>query len=191
MYQLSDFKKGMKLLYEGQPFTVVDFQHVKPGKGNQFTRCRFRNLISGQNREFTFKQGEKFEEPDINTVEMQFLYKEENAGATLYNFMNQTSFEQVSLNEEDVGDAKNFLIENLECVIMNFNGRPIGVDVPNSVILKIAKTDPNFKGNTVTGAQKPATLETGYVVHVPMHINEGDLLKIDTRTGEYVERVNK
>ncbi|MEK7355520.1 MAG: elongation factor P [Bdellovibrionota bacterium] len=187
MYQLGDFKKGLKLLYEGSPFTVVDFQHVKPGKGNQFTRAKLRNLITGQNREFTFKQGEKFGEADITTIDMQFLYKDDSG----YNFMNQTNFEQITLNEEDVGDAKNYLIENLECVIMTFNGKSIGVDVPNSVTLKVAKTDPNFAGNTVTGAQKPAVLETGHTVKVPMHISEGDLLKVDTRTGEYVERVNK
>ena len=187
MYQLSDFKKGLKVLIDNQPFTVTDFQHVKPGKGNQFTRCKLRNLITGQNREFTFKQGEKFGVPDIQTTEMSFLYKDDSG----YNFMNQTNFEQVALSEEDVGDAKNYLIENTECVIMNFNGKPIGVDVPNSITLKVVKTDPNFKGNTVTGATKPAILETGYSVQVPMHISEGDTLKVDTRTGEYVERVNK
>lgn len=187
MYQLGDFKKGLKLLYEGNPFTVVDFQHVKPGKGNQFTRAKLRNLITGQNREFTFKQGEGFEEADITTVEMQFLYKDDNG----FNFMNQSNFEQITLNEDEVGEAKNYLIENLECVIMTFNGKAIGVDVPNSVTLKVTKTDPNFAGNTVTGAQKPAELETGHTVRVPMHIVEGDLLKVDTRTGEYVERVKK
>jgi elongation factor P len=187
MYQLSDFKKGLKLLFEGQPFTVTDFQHVKPGKGNQFTRCKMRNLITGQNREFTFKQGEKFEPADISTMEMQFLYKDDNG----FNFMNQSNFEQITLNEEDVGDAKNYLIENLDCVIMTFNGKAIGVDVPNSVVLKVVKTDPNFKGNTVQGGSKPAELETGHIVHVPMHINEGDMLKVDSRTGEYIERVNK
>ncbi|RYZ66179.1 MAG: elongation factor P [Proteobacteria bacterium] len=187
MYQLGDFKKGLKLLYEEQPFTVVDFQHVKPGKGNQFTRAKLRNLLTGQNREFTFKQGEKFGEADIATVEMQFLYKD----AEGYNFMNQTSFEQITLNEDDVGESKNYLTENLDCVIMNFNGKAIGVDVPNSVVLKVTKTDPNFAGNTVTGGQKPAELETGHVVKVPMHISEGDMLKVDTRTGDYVERVNK
>ena len=187
MLQLSDFKKGLKVLYEGQPFTVTDFQHVKPGKGNQFTRCKLRNLITGQNREFTFKQGEKFEEPDISTVEMTFLYKDDSG----FNFMNQSNFEQTAISEEDVGEAKNFLIENLECVIMTWNGKTIGIDVPNTVALKVVKTDPNFKGNTVTGATKPATLETGYVVQVPMHINEGDLLKVDSRTGDYVERINK
>lgn len=187
MYQLSDFKKGLKLLYEGQPFSVTDFQHVKPGKGNQFTRCKLRNLITGQNREFTFKQGEKFEQADITTVEMQYLYKDDSG----YNFMNQSNFEQVALNDDDVGEAKNFLIENMECVIMFFNGKAIGVDCPNTVVLKVVKTDPNFKGNTVTGATKPAEMETGYIVNVPMHINEGDLLKIDTRTGDYIERANK
>ena len=119
MYQLGDFKKGLKLLYEGQPFTVLDFQHVKPGKGNQFTRAKLRNLISGQNREFTFKQGEKFEEADIATVEMQFLYKDDNG----FNFMNQSNFEQITLNEEDVGDAKNYLIENLDYAASRFISR--------------------------------------------------------------------
>lgn len=187
MYQLSDFKKGLKFLYEGQPYALVDFQHVKPGKGNQFTRCKARNLLTGQNREWTFKQGEKFEVPDISTQEMQFLYKDDSG----FNFMNQKNYEQVTLNEDDVGESKNFLIDNMETVVVFFNGKAIGVDVPNAVNLKVVKTDPNFKGNTVTGATKPATLETGYIVHVPMHINEGDVLRIDTRTGDYVERVNK
>ena len=187
MYQLSDFKRGLKILVEGQPYSVVDFQHVKPGKGNQFTRTKLKNLINGSNLERTFKSGEKFDVPDIATVEMQFLYKDDSG----FNFMNQKNFEQIALNAEDVGDAANFLIENLDCVIMFYNGKAIGVETPNSVQLKVVKTDPNFKGNTVTGASKPATLETGHVVHVPMHINEGDVLKVDTRTGEYIERVSK
>jgi elongation factor P len=187
MYQLSDFKKGLKVLVDGQPYSVVDFQHVKPGKGNQFTRCKLRSLITGSNLERTFKQGEKFEVPDVSTTEMSYLYKDENG----YNFMNQSNFEQMSVNEDDIGEARNFLKENMEVVVMLYNGRCIGVDCPNSVVLKVTKTDPNFKGNTVTGATKPATLETGYTVHVPMHINEGDLLKVDTRTGDYVERVKE
>lgn len=187
MYQLSDFKKGLKVIFEGQPFSVTDFQHVKPGKGNQFTRARLKNLLTGQNREITFKQGEKFEPADISTVEMTFLYKDDEG----YHFMNQSNFEQIALNDDDVGESKNYLIENLECVIVSYNGKPIDVDVPNSVVLKVVKTDPNFKGNTVTGGSKPAELETGHVVQVPMHISEGDNLKVDTRTGEYIERVNK
>ncbi len=187
MYQLSDFKRGLKIIVEGQPYSVVDFQHVKPGKGNQFTRTKMRNLLTGSNLERTFKSGEKFDVPDISTVEMQFLYKDDSG----YNFMNQANYEQIALNQEDVGEAANYLTENLDCVIMFYNGKTIGVDVPNAVNLKVTKTDPNFKGNTVTGATKPATLETGYSVNVPMHISEGDLLRVDTRTGEYVERVNK
>lgn len=187
MYQLSDFKRGLKILIDGIPFSVVDFQHVKPGKGNQFTRTKLKNLITGSNLERTFKSGEKFDVPDITTVEMSFLYKDDNG----YNFMNQKSFEQMTFNQDDVGEASNFLIENLECQIMLFNGKPIGVEPPNSVQLKVVKTDPNFKGNTVTGATKPATLETGHIVNVPMHINEGDTLKVDTRTGDYIERVSK
>jgi elongation factor P len=187
MYQLSDFKRGLKILVEGQPYSIIDFQHVKPGKGNQFTRTKMRNLLTGSNLERTFKSGEKFDVPDLATVEMQFLYKDENG----YNFMNQANYEQMTLNQDDVGEASNYLTENLDCVIMFYNGKAIGVDVPNAVNLKVTKTDPNFKGNTVTGATKPATLETGYTVNVPMHISEGDLLRVDTRTGEYVERVNK
>ncbi len=187
MYQLADFKRGLKIMVEGQPFAVVDFQHVKPGKGNQFTRTKLRNLLTGSNLERTFKSGEKFDVPDVNTQDMTFLYKDDSG----YNFMNQTNYEQICINEEDIGDAKNYLIENLQCVVMNYNGKPIGIDCPNSVALKVVRTDPNFKGNTVTGAQKPATLETGHIVNVPMHINEGDVLKVDTRTGEYIERVSK
>jgi elongation factor P len=187
MYQLSDFKRGMKIMVEGQPYAVVDFQHVKPGKGNQFTRTKLRNLLTGSNLERTFKSGEKFDIPDVNTQDMTFLYKDDSG----YNFMNQTNYEQICITEDDIGDAKNYLIENLQCVVMNYNGKPIGIDCPNSVALKVTRTDPNFKGNTVTGATKPATLETGHIVNVPMHINEGDTLKVDTRTGEYIERVSK
>lgn len=186
MYQLTDFKKGLKVMVEGEPYVIVDFQHVKPGKGNQFTRTKLRSLLTGSNLERTFKSGEKFDVPDVNTVDMTFLYKDDNG----FNFMNQKSFDQVTLNEGEVGESKNYLIDNTECVIMNYNGRAIGVDVPKAVNLKVVKTDPNFKGNTVTGATKPATLETGYIVNVPMHINEGDVLRVDTRTGDYVERVN-
>jgi elongation factor P len=186
MYQLADFKKGLKVMVEGQPYSVTDFQHVKPGKGNQFTRAKLRNLLTGANLERTFKQGEKFDVPDVNTSEMTFLYKDDNG----YNFMNQKNFEQICVTEEEIGEAKNYLTENMEVVVMNYNGRPIGIDCPNSVVLKVVKTDPNFKGNTVSGGSKPAELETGHVVQVPMHISEGDLLKVDTRTGDYIERVS-
>ena len=187
MVQLSDFKKGTKILIDGQPYTVVDFQHVKPGKGNQFTRTKLKNLITNTNLERTFKSGEKFESPDVMVRTMSFLYKDDSG----YNFMDQTSYEQIVMGPDEVGEAVNFLLENLECQVLFFNERPIGVDVPKSVNLRVVETEPGVRGNTVTGGSKPAKLETGHVVTVPLHISEGDLLKVDTRTGEYVERVNK
>jgi len=186
MYDLSDFKKGLQILVEGEPYAVVDFQHVKPGKGNQFTRTKLRNLLNGSNLERTFKSGEKFGIPDIAYKEMNFLYVDESG----YNFMDQTSYEQLSLDKDLLGDAVHYLIENLQVKICFYNDRAVGVDLPKSVNLKVTQTDPGFKGNTVTGTYKPATLETGYVVQVPLHINQGDTLKINTTDGAYVERVN-
>jgi elongation factor P len=187
MYTTSDFKKGLKLLIDGQPFSVVDFQHVKPGKGNQFTRTKLKNMITGTNLEKTYKSGEKFEVPDVMTRDCTFLYKEE----TGFVFMDKENYEQYIMSPDATGESANFLTENMEVTILFFNGRAIGVDVPNSVFLKVAQTDPGVKGDRVTGATKPATLETGYVVNVPLHITEGDVLKIDSRTGEYIERSNK
>ncbi len=187
MYDLSDFRKGLKILLEdNQPYIVVDFQHVKPGKGNQFTRTKLRNMLTGQNYEKTFKSGEKFGVPDVLNREMTYLYKDE----TGYNFMDQTNFEQICVTTGDIDDAVNYLTENLQVNITIFNDRPVAVDVPKAVHLKVTQTDPGVRGNTVTGGSKPATLETGLIVHVPLHINEGDVLRVDTQTGEYVERVN-
>lgn len=187
MYETSDFKKGLKLLVDGQPYVIVDFQHVKPGKGNQFSRTKLRALLTGQNLERTFKSGEKFEVPNVENVEMTFLYKDDNG----YNFMNQTNFEQICMMEHEIGDAKNYLVENLVVVITIYNDKPVVVDVPKAVHLKVAQTEPGIKGDRVTGATKPATLETGLVVSVPLHINEGDTLRVDTESGEYVERVSQ
>lgn len=186
MYDLSDFKKGLKILMENEPYTVVDFQHVKPGKGNQFTRTKLRNLLTGQNREMTFKQGEKFPVPNVETKEMTFLYKDE----TGYNFMDQTSYEQILMTTQDVGDQALYLVENLKVVLLFFNERPVAIDLPKTVNLKVAQTDPGLKGDRVTGGTKPATMETGLVVQVPLHINVDDVLKVDTESGEYSERVN-
>ena len=184
MYELSDFRKGLKIMVEGSPYEVVDFQHVKPGKGNQFTRTKMRSLITGANLERTFKSGERFEVPDTEHKNMTCLYKEGDG----YAFMDQTSFEQMNLPASELGDAPNYLIENMEVVLLFYNGKPIGCDLPKAVNLKVTRTDPGLKGNTVSGGSKPATLETGYVVSVPLHINEGDVLRIDTRTGQYVSR---
>lgn len=186
MYETSDFRKGLHILIENDPFTIVDFQHVKPGKGNQFTRTKLRNLVTGQNLERTFKSGEKFGVPDIMFKEMNFLYQEDSGHV----FMDPENYEQVILGPDVMGDSVNFLTENLKVKICFFNERAVGVELPTSVQLKVTNTEPGFKGNTVTGTFKPATLETGHVVHVPLHTNVGDVLKIDTRTGEYVERVS-
>jgi elongation factor P len=187
MYENADFKKGLKIMCEGAPYQILDFQHVKPGKGNQFTRTKMRNLLTGQQLERTFKSGERFEVPNVENKEMQFLYKDDSG----WNFMDQSNYEQLTMNATEVGDAANYLTENLTVTIMIYNDRPVSVDVPKAVNLKVAKADPGIKGDRVTGATKPATMETGLVVGVPLHINEGDLLRIDTSTGDYVERVNK
>ncbi|OFZ19938.1 MAG: elongation factor P [Bdellovibrionales bacterium RBG_16_40_8] len=186
MHETSDFRKGLHLLIDGDPYVIVDFQHVKPGKGNQFTRTKLRNLVTGQNLERTIKSGEKFPAADIAFRDMNFLYKED----TGYVFMDPSDYEQITLSTDVVGDGRYYLLENLQVKICFFNERAVGLDFPVSVNLKVMQTDPGFKGNTVTGTFKPATLETGLVVQVPLHTNEGDVLKIDTRTGEYKERVS-
>lgn len=186
MIETSDFKKGTKLLIDGKPWVITDFQHVKPGKGNQFTRTKLKNMITGQNLDMTIKSGEKFEIPDVVGNSATFLYRDDQG----FHFMNQTTFEQVTLFPDDLGDAKNYLIENMECNLQFFNGKPIGCDIPNMVVLTVVATDPGHKGNTATNTFKPATTETGYVAQVPLHISVGDKLKIDTRTGEYLSKDN-
>ncbi|NQZ01973.1 MAG: elongation factor P [Bdellovibrionales bacterium] len=186
MLSTSNFKKGAKLLLDGDPYTIVDFQHFKPGKGTSVTRTKLRNLVTGSNLEKTFKSGEKFEIPDVMYQDMTFLYADDSG----FNFMDQNTYEQLALSEEVVGDAKNFLTENMEVNVCLFNERAVGVEMAKTVELKVSQTDPGFKGNTVNNTLKPATLETGYVVQVPLHINVGDTLKINTSDGSYMERVS-
>lgn len=186
MYTTSDFRKNLKILIDDQPYSIIDFQHVKPGKGNQFTRTKLKNMLTGSNLEKTFKSGEKFGVPDVMTRDCNFLYKDDVG----FHFMDKENYEQYMMSDSDVGDGANFLTENLDVTVMFFNGKAIGLELPNTVLLKVAQTDPGIKGNTVTGGSKPATLETGFVVQVPLHINEGDTLKIDTREGNYIERAN-
>lgn len=187
MYETSDFKKGLKIMIEDKPYVIVDFQHVKPGKGNQFSRTKLRNMLTGQNLEVTFKSGEKFEVPNVENKEMTFLYKDDSG----YNFMSQETFEQIAMSEEDLGESRFYLTENLKVVVLFYNEKAVAVDVPKAVNLIVAKSDPGIKGDRVSGATKPATMETGLVVNVPLHISEGELLRIDTQTGDYVERVNQ
>ncbi len=185
VYATADFRKGLKIEIDGEPYEILDFQHVKPGKGSAFTRTTIRNLITGRNLQPTFKSGEKVEKPDIEEKEMQYLY----AQGDEFHFMEQKTFEQTYLDAKTLGEAKNFLKENINASVLFYNGKALGVSLPNSVDLKVVKCDPGVRGDTVSGATKPATLETGYTVNVPLFINEGDVLKIDTRDGKYLTRV--
>ncbi len=187
MLDTSDIKKGVKILIDNDPYTVVDFQHVKPGKGNAFTRVKVKNLKTGQSLEKTFKSGERIPPADVEYREMQYLYPE----GDMYNFMDMESYEQIALQEKSIEDQKPFMKENIIVGVLFFDGKAINVELPTFVELPITYCEPGFKGDTATGATKPATLEGGHVVSVPLYMKEGDVLKIDTRTGEYVEKVNK
>ena len=184
MYETSDIRKGLRFEMDGDPFVVVDFQFVKPGKGTAFTRTKIRNMITGAVLDRTYKSGEKLKPADTEDRQMQFLY---NDGE--FHFMDNNNYEQVSLESSAVGDAVNYLTENMLIEVGFFKGRSIGLSLPNFVVLEVTETAPGEKGNTVTGASKPAVVSTGYSVNVPLFVNEGDQLRIDTRTGEYVERV--
>lgn len=187
MYATTEFKKGLQVEYNSQAWTIVDFQHVNPGKGAAFTRTKLKNLETGRVVEVSFRSGEKVGVPDVQTKDMQYLY---NDGAS-YTFMDQESYDQVQLTNDEIGDAKDYIIENMVVSVTYYKGKPVAVQLPNFVELKVAETQPNIKGDTSGGGGKPAKMETGVMVTVPFHINEGDLLKIDTRTGEYIERVKK
>lgn len=180
-----ELRKGLKLEIDGEPYLIVDFEFSKPGKGQALYRCRLRNMITGIQFDRTYRSGDKFTSADLEEQDMQFLYKQGNS----YHFMNTSNYEQFELSEEHVGDAKDFLTENLIVSMLLFQGRPIGITLPNFVELKVIQADPWVKGDTAAGATKPVTLETGATVQVPLFIEEGELIKLDTRTGQYVERV--
>ncbi|NOK02022.1 MULTISPECIES: elongation factor P [Myxococcus] len=181
----SEFRKGLKIEIDGEPFEIVDFQHVKPGKGSAFVRTTIRSLLTGRVLQPTLKSGEKVGKPDIEEKDMQYLYVQ---GEEFY-FMDTRNYEQTFLGEKVLGEAKNFLKENINVSVLFYNGKAIGVTLPNSVDLKVTQCDPGIRGDTVSGALKPAVLETGYSVYVPLFIEEGDVLKIDTRDGKYLTRV--
>jgi elongation factor P len=181
----SEFRKGLKIEIDGEPYEIVEFQHVKPGKGSAFVRTTIRSLLSGRVLQPTLKSGEKVGKPDIEDKEMQYLYLQ---GEDYY-FMDTRNYEQTFLSDKVLGESKNFLKENINVSVLFYNGKAIGVTLPNSVDLKVTQCDPGVRGDTVSGALKPATLETGYTVNVPLFINEGDVLKIDTRDGKYLTRV--
>jgi elongation factor P len=184
-YSTADFRKGLKIELSKEPFIIVDFQHVKPGKGGAFVRTKMKSLISGNVLDKTFRSGEKVDVPDLEDKRMTYLYKED----LNYHFMDSSTYEQIGINAKQLGEAIGFLKENTEVEVLFYNKKPINVELPMFLNLKIEKTDPGIKGNTVSGGSKPATLETGATVQVPLFINEGDYIKVNTETGEYIERV--
>lgn len=184
-YSTNEFKGGLKVMLDGDPATIVENEFVKPGKGQAFNRVKLKNLKTGKTIERTFKSGDSIEAADIIETEMQYLY---NDGEDWY-FMDPESFEQVNADAATVGDSKQWLKEQDICNIILHDGLPIQVLPPNHVELKVVETDPGLRGDTATGGTKPATLETGAVVKVPLFIEEGEVLRCDTRTGEYLSRV--
>jgi len=185
MYDTSDIRKGLKVLMDGHPYTVVEFQFVKPGKGAAFTRTKFKNLLTGSVIEKNIRSGEKLEPANVEEKQMQFLYKEGDD----YVFMDTASYEQVSIRNEILGGDADLLKDNLDCAVLFFNERAVGITLPTFVILQVIKTEPGARGDSSGNVTKPCIVESGAEIQVPLFIREGDVLKIDTRTREYVERV--
>ena len=185
MISAGDFRNGVTLEIEGNVYQIMEFQHVKPGKGAAFVRTKLKNIINGGVVEKTFRPTEKFPAARIDRVEMQYLYND----GDLYNFMNTENYDQIALNKDDIGDSLKFIKENEMVKVCSYNGNVFAVEPPLFVELEITDTEPGFKGDTATGATKPATVETGAVVYVPLFVEQGDKIKIDTRTGEYLSRV--
>lgn len=187
MYDCSDLRKGLKIEIDGDPYVIVQFDFVKPGKGQALYKCKLKNMVTGVQIDRTYRSGEKFNEANLEEQQMEFLYTDGNE----FCFMNSSTYVQEFLTREQVGDNIALLKENTVCNVLLFNGTPIDITLPNFIELQVTQTDPWVKGDTATGSTKPATLETGYEVQVPPFIEEGDLLRIDTRTKAYVERVKK
>ena len=187
MIATTEFRKGVKIEHNGKPCVIIDFQHVNPGKGSAFVRTKLRNLETGQVVEITYKSGDKVPVPDLQFKEMQYLFND----GTTYTFMDMESYDQVQLTSDELGDTKYFIIENSMVRVTFFQARPVAVEVDNFVVLEITETQPNIRGDTSGGGGKPATLQTGLVVNVPFHLNLGDMIKVDTRTSTYVEKVKK
>jgi elongation factor P len=181
----SEFRNGAKIELEGEPYVIMEFLHVKPGKGGAFVRTKLKSLRTGSVIDRTFRSGEKVEVPELEEREMQYLY---TTGED-YFFMDTKTYDQLFLNAEQLGDNKDFLKENIVIKVLYHRGSPIGVELPIFVEIRVVKTPPGVRGDTASGGSKPATLETGATVKVPFHINEGDIIKIDTRTSEYIEKV--
>ena len=186
-YNTSEFRGGLKVMLDGDPCSIINNEFVKPGKGQAFNRVKLRNLKTGRVLEKTFKSGESLEAADVVETNMQYLYNDSEH----WHFMDPKSFEQISASEAVVADAKQWLKEQDVCTVTLYNGAPLSIEAPNFVTLKITHSDPGIKGDTAQGGTKPATLETGAIVRVPLFVDEGEVIKIDTRTGEYVSRVKE
>jgi elongation factor P len=184
MISSNDFRTGVTIELEGGVWQIVDFQHVKPGKGAAFVRTKMKNVKTGAVVERTFNAGEKVPKAHVDNRQMQYLYESDG----MFNLMDNETYEQIALSGEQMGDAKKFLKENMNIGVLMFQGMVIGLDLPNSVELEVVETDPGIRGDTATGGTKPAKLETGHVVRVPLFINIGDVLRVDTRSGDYIER---
>lgn len=186
MYSTSDFKKNLKIEIDGEPYVIVEANHVKPGKGNAFVKTRYKSLIDGRMLSNNFRSGDKVGVPNLESRKMQYLYQDDPH----YVFMDVNTYEQIRLSESAVEEIADFLKDQLEVDGLFFNDKPISVELPIFLELVIAQTDPGLKGDTASGGSKPATLESGAVIQVPLYIKEGETVKVDTRTREFVERVN-
>lgn len=183
MYATSDFKNGLKILMDELPYEIVYFQHVKPGKGGAFVRTKLRNLKNNSIVEKTFRSGEKVGRPDMEDVDMEFLYSDDD-----YHFMNTSTYEQIQVSESMVGDAKNYLVENTQVRVLLWNGGVLAIELPVSVVLDVTECEPGVRGDTVSGATKAAVVQTGASFQVPLFVNVGDRIRVDTRSGSYIER---
>ena len=184
MYSTTDFRKGLKIEIDGTPFEIIEFQHFKPGKGGAMVRTKLRNILNGRVLDNTFRSGEKVERPNLESRDMQFLYHE---GEQLV-FMDMTTYDQMHMDAEATDGKANYLKDGQECRVLLYNEKPLDIEIPASLVLEVTETEPGAKGDTVSNVTKPAKLETGIVVQVPIFVNEGDRIKVDTRTKEYLGR---
>ena len=185
MYEAGDLRKGLKIEIDGEPYIIVDFDFVKPGKGQALYKCKLKNLITGTQFDRTYRSGDRFQPANLDEQEMEFLYQEGDQ----YCFMNTSTYEQVHMDEGKMGEAKNFLTNNMVANVLFFQDRPIDINLPIFVDLKVIEAEPGVKGDTASGATKPVTMETGYVIQVPLFVEQDEVLRLDTRTGQYVSRV--
>ncbi len=185
MYEAGDLRKGLKIQIDGEPYIIVDFSFVKPGKGQALYKCKLKNLMSGNQFDRTYRSGDKFEPANLEEQQMEYLYKD----GSHFCFMNTSTYEQVIMDEDEVGRAANFLISNTVVSVLFFGDRPIDISLPIFVDLTVAEAEPGIKGDTASGATKPVTMETGYVIQVPLFVEQGEVLRLDTRTGQYVSRI--